>query len=70
MEVADQDYGARLYSCLDPEGHLWNFGTYDPADRQSLDDLATRRLDVVGAEIAGPRDQQVAHIGVDCAGVH
>lgn len=22
-------YG-RDYSCLDPEGHLWNFGTYDP----------------------------------------
>ncbi len=30
MEVADQDYGGRLYSCRDPEGHLWNFGTYDP----------------------------------------
>jgi uncharacterized glyoxalase superfamily protein PhnB len=30
MEVEDQDYGGRLYSCLDPEGHLWSFGTYDP----------------------------------------
>jgi uncharacterized glyoxalase superfamily protein PhnB len=30
MEVEDQDYGGRLYSCRDPEGHLWNFGTYDP----------------------------------------
>ena len=30
MEVADQDYGGRLYACRDPEGHLWNFGTYDP----------------------------------------
>jgi uncharacterized glyoxalase superfamily protein PhnB len=19
-----------LYSCRDPDGHLWNFGTYDP----------------------------------------
>ncbi|MGH6946492.1 MAG: VOC family protein [Kiloniellales bacterium] len=27
---ADQDYGGRLYSCRDPEGHLWNFGSYDP----------------------------------------
>lgn len=26
----DQDYGGRLYTCKDPEGHLWNFGTYDP----------------------------------------
>ena len=28
--LTDQDYGGRSYSCLDPEGHLWNFGTYDP----------------------------------------
>ena len=20
----------RMYSCRDPEGHLWSFGTYDP----------------------------------------
>ncbi|HZF33304.1 MAG TPA: glyoxalase, partial [Candidatus Angelobacter sp.] len=26
----DEDYGGRGYSCRDPEGHLWNFGTYDP----------------------------------------
>lgn len=24
------DHGGRLYSCLDLEGHLWNFGSYDP----------------------------------------
>ncbi len=30
MEIADQDYGGRLYSAKDPEGHLWNFGSYDP----------------------------------------
>ena len=30
MELEDQDHGGRAYSCLDPEGHLWNFGTYDP----------------------------------------
>ncbi len=30
MEPEDQDYGGRLYSCLDPEGHVWNFGSYDP----------------------------------------
>jgi len=28
--VTDEDYGGRGYSCRDPEGHLWNFGTYDP----------------------------------------
>ena len=30
MELAAQDYGGKLYSCRDPEGHLWNFGSYDP----------------------------------------
>ncbi|MBE9138257.1 VOC family protein [Nodosilinea sp. LEGE 07088] len=30
MELKDQDYGGRDYSCRDPEGHVWNFGTYDP----------------------------------------
>lgn len=30
LELADQDYGGKLYSCRDPEGHLWNFGNYDP----------------------------------------
>ncbi|MBT8387844.1 MAG: VOC family protein [Ignavibacteria bacterium] len=30
MEPEDQDYGGRLYSCRDPEGHLWNFGSYNP----------------------------------------
>lgn len=35
MEPKDEDYGGRGFSCLDPEGQLWNFGTYDPwnADR-------------------------------------
>jgi uncharacterized glyoxalase superfamily protein PhnB len=30
MVPEDQEYGGRLYSCRDPEGHLWNFGSYDP----------------------------------------
>lgn len=29
-ELAEQDYGGKLYSVLDPEGHLWNFGSYNP----------------------------------------
>ena len=29
-ELTEQDYGGRLYSARDPEGHLWNFGSYDP----------------------------------------
>lgn len=30
IEIKDEDYGGRDYSCRDPEGYLWNFGTYDP----------------------------------------
>lgn len=30
IEIKDEDYGGRGFSCLDPEGHLWNIGTYDP----------------------------------------
>ena len=30
MPPVDQDYGGRGYSCRDPEGNLWNFGSYDP----------------------------------------
>ncbi len=29
-EPEDQDYGGRLYSCRDVEGHVWSFGSYDP----------------------------------------
>jgi uncharacterized glyoxalase superfamily protein PhnB len=30
MAIKDEDYCGRAYSCRDPEGHLWNFGSYDP----------------------------------------
>lgn len=30
IEPADQDYGGRSYTCRDPEGHIWSFGSYDP----------------------------------------
>lgn len=29
-ELVDQPYGSREYSCRDPEGNRWSFGTYDP----------------------------------------
>lgn len=29
-DYAEQDYGGAGYSCRDPEGHLWYFGSYDP----------------------------------------
>jgi uncharacterized glyoxalase superfamily protein PhnB len=30
IAIKDEDYGGRGYSCRDPEGHIWNFGSYDP----------------------------------------
>jgi uncharacterized glyoxalase superfamily protein PhnB len=29
-EPVSQDYGGRDYTCKDPEGNVWTFGTYDP----------------------------------------
>ena len=30
MDIKDEDYGGRGYSCRDHEGHIWNFGSYNP----------------------------------------
>ena len=30
FDIRDEDYGGRGYSCRDPEGYIWNFGSYDP----------------------------------------
>jgi uncharacterized glyoxalase superfamily protein PhnB len=30
IEIKDEDYGGRGFSCRDLEGHLWSIGTYAP----------------------------------------
>lgn len=30
IDIHDEDYGGRGFGCLDCEGRLWYFGTYDP----------------------------------------
>lgn len=30
LPLTTQEYGGRDYTCRDPEGHIWTFGTYDP----------------------------------------
>ena len=30
LDIKDEDYGGRGFSCRDLEGHIWSFGTYDP----------------------------------------
>jgi uncharacterized glyoxalase superfamily protein PhnB len=30
LDIEDKHYGGRGFTCRDPEGHVWNVGTYDP----------------------------------------
>jgi uncharacterized glyoxalase superfamily protein PhnB len=30
MDIKDEDYGGRGYSCKDPEEYIWSFGSYNP----------------------------------------
>jgi uncharacterized glyoxalase superfamily protein PhnB len=30
LDIKTEDYGGRGFTCRDIEGHIWNFGTYDP----------------------------------------
>jgi uncharacterized glyoxalase superfamily protein PhnB len=30
IDLDDKGYGGKGFSCSDPEGHVWHFGTYDP----------------------------------------
>ena len=30
IDIRDEDYGGRGFTCRDLEGHLWNVGTYNP----------------------------------------
>lgn len=36
FNIEDEGRGGASYSCRDPEGHLWNFGTYNPWQRQAI----------------------------------
>jgi len=39
LDIQDDDFGGRSYACRDPEGHIWNFGTYDPWQGKHPDNL-------------------------------
>ena len=30
LDIKDEDYGGRGFTCRDLENHVWSFGTYDP----------------------------------------
>jgi uncharacterized glyoxalase superfamily protein PhnB len=35
LDIKDEDGKRGGYSCRDPEGHIWNFGSYDPWRRRA-----------------------------------
>jgi uncharacterized glyoxalase superfamily protein PhnB len=45
LDLKGDDRGGAGYSCKDPEGHIWNFGSYDPRTAQgaATPKRATRR---------------------------
>ena len=60
LDIADEDGKGRGYSCRDPEGHVWNFGTYNPWRRQPATAAArggfralVRSLALAAAALAG-----------------
>jgi uncharacterized glyoxalase superfamily protein PhnB len=30
IDIVDVPYGGRAFTCTDPEGHIWDIGTYNP----------------------------------------
>jgi uncharacterized glyoxalase superfamily protein PhnB len=36
QEPSDTEFGSRGFMCRDPEGHVWNVGTYDPWKPETL----------------------------------
>jgi uncharacterized glyoxalase superfamily protein PhnB len=36
LDIDEEGSDGRGYSCRDPEGHVWNFGTYDPRQCRSV----------------------------------
>ena len=47
-EPADQPYGDRVFTCLDPEGHSWSFG--QTIEILSADEMAEATGHVVHAK--------------------
>jgi uncharacterized glyoxalase superfamily protein PhnB len=52
LKLKTDDNGGRGYTCADPEGHIWNFGTFDPAQGRSIADTRPYWQKVFSAENA------------------
>lgn len=51
LDVKEYDYGGQGYSCRDPEGHIWSFGTYNPCRASATGDRVRRRNLLVAAAL-------------------
>jgi len=36
IDIKDESWGGRGFSCRDPEGHIWSIGTYDPWEAKPI----------------------------------
>jgi uncharacterized glyoxalase superfamily protein PhnB len=34
IDLEEKEHGGKAFSCRDPEGHVWNVGTFDPWEAQ------------------------------------
>jgi len=34
IDLEEKEHGGKAFSCSDPEGHVWNVGTFDPWESQ------------------------------------
>jgi uncharacterized glyoxalase superfamily protein PhnB len=34
IDLEEKNYGGKAFSCIDPEGHVWHVGTFDPWESQ------------------------------------
>ncbi len=51
LDIDDEESHGRGYSCRDPEGHVWTFGTYDPWKRMARVAEPDRPADVLRSGI-------------------
>jgi hypothetical protein len=60
VDIDDENSNRQGYSCRDLEGHIWNFGTYDPRQGRFLKGSETRRYQVM-------QRPRVGHLAIFCS---
>lgn len=71
LEIKSDGLGRRGYSCRDPEGHIWNFGTYNPGRGMNMTAAVAEPASAVAPEPAPRRSRKlmglVALLGLGAA---